>query len=157
MRTTRLAVGAGQARPTLQEVAGSRLPGPALKKTLARTERTRCGTRRRATGVGNGSTYRMIPAIFQVRELAEADRGDSAAAERAPARARLAAAAAIGLISAVGADGGVLIQQTFRIAQAMESVPRSARCQRLRVAGRLAWPSRTPASGGGRRRFRTRR
>ncbi|GAA4061973.1 MULTISPECIES: MFS transporter [Actinomadura] len=67
------------------------------------------------TGVGNGSTYRMIPAIFRARELAEVDQSDGAATERALTRARRTAAAAIGIISAVGAAGGVLIQQTFRI------------------------------------------
>ncbi|MCP2343584.1 MFS transporter [Actinomadura rupiterrae] len=70
-----------------------------------------------ATGLGNGSTYKMIPAIFRARALASvpgAARGqvDEAAAL---ASARRTAAAAIGIISAVGAAGGVLIQQTFRI------------------------------------------
>ncbi|POM22490.1 Nitrate/nitrite transporter NarK [Actinomadura rubteroloni] len=64
------------------------------------------------TGIGNGSTYKMIPAIFRTRALAKAAGDDEATAVAA---ARRQAAAAIGLISAVGAAGGVLIQQTFRI------------------------------------------
>jgi NNP family nitrate/nitrite transporter-like MFS transporter len=55
-------------------------------------------------GIGNGTTYRMIPAIF----LARAGEGD---AERA--RARKQSAAALGLISAVGAYGGFLIPRSF--------------------------------------------
>ncbi|WP_067472046.1 MFS transporter [Actinomadura hibisca] len=68
-----------------------------------------------ATGLGNGSTYKMIPAAFRARELARADASDPLAVEEAVARARRAAAAAIGIISAVGAAGGVLVQQAFRI------------------------------------------
>ena len=57
-----------------------------------------------STGVGNGSTYRMIPAIF--RFGAE---GNPAAM----ATARRQAAAAIGIISAVGALGGFMVPRTF--------------------------------------------
>lgn len=67
------------------------------------------------TGIGNGSTYKMIPAIFRTRELAGVDASDAGAVRAATERARRRAAAAIGLISAVGAAGGVLIQQAFRI------------------------------------------
>ncbi len=58
-----------------------------------------------ATGVGNGSTYRMIPAIFRH----EVDAQDPAAA----AIGRRQAAAAIGIISAVGAYGGFLVPRTY--------------------------------------------
>ncbi len=54
-----------------------------------------------ATGVGNGSTYRMIPAIF-------------AAITPDHVTARRQGAAAIGIISAIGAYGGFLVPQTFR-------------------------------------------
>jgi MFS transporter, NNP family, nitrate/nitrite transporter len=65
------------------------------------------------SGVGNGSTYKMIPAIFRRTALARvaeqgADRAD------ALAWARRASGAAIGLISAVGALGGLLINLAFR-------------------------------------------
>ncbi|MCK2243205.1 MULTISPECIES: MFS transporter [unclassified Crossiella] len=52
------------------------------------------------TGVGNGSTYRMIPAIFS----AQFDD---------PATARRQAAAVIGIAGAVGALGGFLITRAF--------------------------------------------
>ena len=57
-----------------------------------------------ASGVGNGSTYRMIPAIFRV----EAERaGEPAATGRARA------ASVIGLAAAIGAFGGFLIPRGF--------------------------------------------
>lgn len=56
-----------------------------------------------ATGIGNGSTYRMIPAIF--RRLGE-ERGGTA---DDLATMRRQAAGAIGIASAVGAFGGFLV------------------------------------------------
>ncbi|SEG81503.1 MFS transporter, NNP family, nitrate/nitrite transporter [Thermomonospora echinospora] len=67
------------------------------------------------TGIGNGSTYKMIPAIFKTKALERVDTADPAAVARAMATARRNAAAAIGITSSVGAFGGVLIQQSFRI------------------------------------------
>ena len=58
-----------------------------------------------ATGIGNGSTYRMIPAIFR-HEVDGEDAG-------AVTVARRQAAAAIGIISAVGAYGGFLVPRTY--------------------------------------------
>ena len=64
------------------------------------------------TGVGNGSTYKMIPAIFRGKALAAIGRG---ADERTQLlRARRVSGAAIGIIGAVGALGGVLINMAFR-------------------------------------------
>jgi NNP family nitrate/nitrite transporter-like MFS transporter len=59
------------------------------------------------SGVGNGSTYRMIPAIFR----AEAERHVAAgsAYEDARQRGRREAAAVLGFAGAVGAFGGFLI------------------------------------------------
>jgi NNP family nitrate/nitrite transporter-like MFS transporter len=57
-------------------------------------------------GIGNGTTYRMIPAIFRARA------GDSDAERK---RARTQSAAALGVISAVGAYGGFLIPRSFGI------------------------------------------
>ncbi|QFG26669.1 MFS transporter [Actinomadura sp. WMMB 499] len=67
------------------------------------------------TGIGNGSTYKMIPSIFRARAEASTATAEQGVRERAFELARREAAAAIGLISAVGALGGALIQQTFRI------------------------------------------
>jgi NNP family nitrate/nitrite transporter-like MFS transporter len=59
-------------------------------------------------GIGNGSTYRMIPAIF--REQAQAAVADQ---DGALVVGRRHSAAAIGLVSAVGAYGGFMVQRAF--------------------------------------------
>jgi NNP family nitrate/nitrite transporter-like MFS transporter len=64
-----------------------------------------------ASGVGNGSTYRMIPAIFRAEAARTA--AHTAAAESAVARGRTEAAAVIGLASAIGAVGGFAIPRGF--------------------------------------------
>lgn len=69
-----------------------------------------------ATGVGNGSTYRMIPAVFQASTAAAA--GDSAPGD-VRARARRAAAGCIGIAGAVGAFGGFLIPRGFAASTSM--------------------------------------
>ena len=61
-------------------------------------------------GIGNGSTYRMIPAIFKAR--GEALFGGDAAA--AAAWGRRVSGAVIGLVGAVGALGGLFINLAFR-------------------------------------------
>jgi NNP family nitrate/nitrite transporter-like MFS transporter len=63
-----------------------------------------------ATGVGNGSTYRMIPAIFT--RLAARDGGEDSALEY-----RRRAAGAVGIIAAVGAFGGFVIPFVYKFAR----------------------------------------
>lgn len=64
------------------------------------------------SGLGNGSTYKMIPAIFR----AKAQSAIEAGAEAAPAllRARRLSGALIGLAGAIGALGGLFINLAFR-------------------------------------------
>ena len=57
------------------------------------------------SGIGNGSTYKMIPAIFKARAAGGPD---------AEHDARRRASALIGLAGAVGAFGGVLVNVAFR-------------------------------------------
>ncbi|HET7659157.1 MAG TPA: MFS transporter [Oryzihumus sp.] len=59
-----------------------------------------------AAGIGNGATYRMIPAVFRA----------GVDGERELARARKAAAGCIGIAGAVGAFGGFLIPRGFAAA-----------------------------------------
>ncbi|WP_055495118.1 NarK/NasA family nitrate transporter [Streptomyces sp. TP-A0356] len=61
------------------------------------------------SGLGNGSTYRMIPGIFQAKAVARGLRGEEAAAY-----GRRLSGASMGLIGAVGALGGVGINLAFR-------------------------------------------
>ncbi|GGQ15708.1 MFS transporter [Streptosporangium pseudovulgare] len=65
-----------------------------------------------ATGIGNGSTYRMIPAIFRARATTGLAPG-TPAHEAALAAGRRDASAAVGIISAIGAFGGFFINRGF--------------------------------------------
>jgi NNP family nitrate/nitrite transporter-like MFS transporter len=61
-----------------------------------------------ATGIGNGSTYRMIPSIFAARsgvQDAHINSGDVSSVRKT--------SAAIGIISAIGAYGGFIIPQVL--------------------------------------------
>jgi NNP family nitrate/nitrite transporter-like MFS transporter len=57
------------------------------------------------SGLGNGSTYKMIPAIFRARAAALPDAEDAA---------RRLSGAVIGIAGAIGAFGGVLVNVAFR-------------------------------------------
>ncbi|WP_328298945.1 NarK/NasA family nitrate transporter [Streptomyces sp. NBC_00435] len=61
------------------------------------------------SGLGNGSTYKMIPGIFQAKALARGMSGEEAAAY-----GRRLSGASMGLIGAVGALGGLGINLVFR-------------------------------------------
>jgi NNP family nitrate/nitrite transporter-like MFS transporter len=65
------------------------------------------------TGIGNGSTYRMIPSIFREEKLREAKGSGEADRALAVSAARIESAAALGFIGAVGACGGYLIPRGF--------------------------------------------
>jgi MFS transporter, NNP family, nitrate/nitrite transporter len=64
------------------------------------------------SGIGNGSTYKMIPAVFARQAEADVTSGHDAAA--AFARSRRLSGAVIGIAGAVGALGGVAINLAFR-------------------------------------------
>ncbi|MFE5920917.1 nitrate/nitrite transporter [Streptomyces sp. NPDC002285] len=61
------------------------------------------------SGLGNGSTFKMIPGIFHAKALAKGLEGDEAAAY-----GRRLSGASMGLIGAVGALGGLGINLAFR-------------------------------------------
>jgi MFS transporter, NNP family, nitrate/nitrite transporter len=69
------------------------------------------------SGIGNGSTYKMIPSIYRAKAQLAIDAGT--ATKEAYARARRLSSAAVGIIGAVGALGGVFINVAFR--QSFES------------------------------------
>ncbi|MEU6807649.1 nitrate/nitrite transporter [Streptomyces sp. NPDC046831] len=66
------------------------------------------------SGVGNGSTYKMIPAVFARQAEVAVTSGHDAAA--AFARSRRLSGAVIGIAGAVGALGGAAINLAFRSA-----------------------------------------
>jgi NNP family nitrate/nitrite transporter-like MFS transporter len=65
------------------------------------------------TGIGNGSTYRMIPSIFREEKLRAAKGSGEVARASALKAASIASAAALGFVGAVGACGGYLIPRGF--------------------------------------------
>jgi NNP family nitrate/nitrite transporter-like MFS transporter len=62
-------------------------------------------------GLGNGSTYRMIPAIFVSQAKRDVEGGGDL--EEAVRRSRREAAATIGIASAIGAFGGFLVTRVL--------------------------------------------
>jgi MFS transporter, NNP family, nitrate/nitrite transporter len=65
------------------------------------------------TGIGNGSTYRMIPSIFREEKRRAAKGLGDAGLTAALKAASIESAAALGFIGAVGACGGYLIPRGF--------------------------------------------
>ena len=65
------------------------------------------------TGIGNGSTYRMIPSIFREEKLRQFRGQGEAGRATALKAASIASAAALGFIGAIGACGGYLIPRGF--------------------------------------------
>jgi NNP family nitrate/nitrite transporter-like MFS transporter len=65
------------------------------------------------TGLGNGSTFRMIPVIFRNEKLRTVEHLGHEAREGALKAARIESATVIGFVSAIGACGGYLIPRTF--------------------------------------------
>jgi NNP family nitrate/nitrite transporter-like MFS transporter len=78
------------------------------------------------TGIGNGSTYRMIPSIFREENLFKVrGKGDEARAA-AMKTASIESGAAVGFIGAIGAVGGYLIPSGFGKSIAMTGGPQLA-------------------------------
>jgi NNP family nitrate/nitrite transporter-like MFS transporter len=65
------------------------------------------------TGIGNGSTYRMIPSIFREENLRKARGTGEAGRALALKTASIESGAALGFIGAIGACGGYLIPSGF--------------------------------------------
>src|SRR5438876_2050709 len=78
------------------------------------------------TGVGNGSTYRMIPAIFREEKRREAKGLAEVVRAAVMKAASIEAAAALGFIGAVGACGGYLIPRGFGASIATTGSPHAA-------------------------------
>lgn len=78
------------------------------------------------TGIGNGSTFRMIPVIFRTQhEKAAAGKG-AKAHEQALKDAGKESAAVLGFSSAIGAFGAFFIPKTFGSSMAMTGSPAMA-------------------------------
>jgi len=78
-----------------------------------------------ASGIGNGSTFRMIPVIFLSERQRAAEKLPSAQAQAAK-EGNVEAAAVLGLASAVGAYGGFFIPKSYGTAIALTGSPSAA-------------------------------
>ena len=78
------------------------------------------------TGVGNGSTFQMIPKAFQAHHVRAAGPGGEPVRRQALAAARLETAAALGFIAAIGAYGGWLIPQGYGVSTSLTGGPVAA-------------------------------
>ncbi|MBE2293415.1 MAG: MFS transporter [Phycisphaerales bacterium] len=80
-----------------------------------------------AAGIGNGSTFRMIPTIFRsLRERQVSDPNDTVALEQARRTGATEAAAAIGLSAAVAAFGGFFIPMAYGTSIEFSGSPQGA-------------------------------
>jgi len=78
------------------------------------------------TGIGNGSTYRMIPSIFRREKLQLAGSVDQVERSLALQSASIESAAALGFIGAIGACGGYFIPRGFGASIAATGGPQLA-------------------------------
>ncbi|WP_374316598.1 NarK family nitrate/nitrite MFS transporter [Aquabacterium sp.] len=78
------------------------------------------------SGIGNGSTFRMIPLIFLTERQREASGKGAAAQEQAVKDANKEAAAVLGFSSAVGAYGGFFIPKSYGSSITLTGGPEAA-------------------------------
>ena len=78
------------------------------------------------TGIGNGSTFRMIPVIFLALNLQEADPRDREAIERATKQGNTEAAATLGFTAAIAAYGGFFIPKSYGSSISLTGGPEAA-------------------------------
>ena len=78
------------------------------------------------TGIGNGSTFRMIPVIFQTQKLREVDPRDADAVQRATKEGNTEAAATLGFSAAMAAYGGFFIPKSYGSSISLTGGPEAA-------------------------------
>jgi NNP family nitrate/nitrite transporter-like MFS transporter len=78
------------------------------------------------TGIGNGSTFRMIPVIFLTQKLREVDPRDDVAVARATREGNTEGAATLGFTAAMAAYGGFFIPKSYGTSIALTGGPQAA-------------------------------
>ncbi len=78
------------------------------------------------TGIGNGSTFRMIPVIFQTLKLREVDPQDHEAVQRATKEGNTEGAATLGFSAAMAAYGGFFIPKSYGSSISLTGGPEAA-------------------------------
>ncbi len=78
------------------------------------------------TGIGNGSTFRMIPVIFQTLKMRGVDIADREAVARATKEGNTEAAATLGFTAAFAAYGGFFIPKSYGSSITLTGGPEAA-------------------------------
>ena len=78
------------------------------------------------TGIGNGSTFRMIPVIFLTEAMQGVDRFDTAAVAAATKEGNTLGAATLGFTAAIAAYGGFFIPKSYGSSIALTGGPELA-------------------------------
>jgi NNP family nitrate/nitrite transporter-like MFS transporter len=78
------------------------------------------------TGIGNGSTFRMIPVIFLNHQLRRVNVKDQQAVERATREGNTEGAAALGFTAALAAYGGFFIPKSYGSSISLTGGPEAA-------------------------------
>ncbi|MCZ8093278.1 MAG: NarK family nitrate/nitrite MFS transporter [Acidovorax sp.] len=78
------------------------------------------------TGIGNGSTFRMIPVIFLTEALRGVDKHDPAAVALANKEGNTLGAATLGFTAAMAAYGGFFIPKSYGSSIALTGTPNAA-------------------------------
>jgi NNP family nitrate/nitrite transporter-like MFS transporter len=78
------------------------------------------------TGIGNGSTFRMIPVIFLNQALRNIDPKDAASTARATKEGNTEGAATLGFTAAIGAYGGFFIPMSYGSSISLMGGPEAA-------------------------------
>ena len=78
------------------------------------------------TGIGNGSTFRMIPVIFLNQRLRGVDASDREAVQRATREGNTEAAATLGFSAAMAAYGGFFIPKSYGSSISLTGGPEAA-------------------------------
>lgn len=78
------------------------------------------------TGIGNGSTFRMIPVIFLTSRLQGVDPADREAVQRATKEGNTEAAATLGFAAAIAAYGGFFIPKSYGTSISLTGGPQAA-------------------------------
>jgi NNP family nitrate/nitrite transporter-like MFS transporter len=78
------------------------------------------------TGIGNGSTFRMIPVIFTTERLRAAEGKSEDAREQALKEGNKEGAAVLGFAGAIGAYGGFFIPKSYGTSITMTGGPEAA-------------------------------
>ncbi|KAB2896588.1 MAG: NarK family nitrate/nitrite MFS transporter [Burkholderiaceae bacterium] len=78
------------------------------------------------TGIGNGSTFRMIPVIFLTEAMRGVERNDAAAVALAQKEGNTLGAATLGFTAAMAAYGGFFIPKSYGSSIALTGGPQAA-------------------------------